>query len=166
MVNINTQEALKEIVTIIKGLVSYRSTTDNKPEVRKCTDYITSYFRNTKVIVEELEHNGVLSLYLRLPNSHQSNSSPYNSKLLLSGHYDVVAGDDDQFQAEEKEDKQFGRGAIDMKAGVATAMYLMKRYSEASPTPSLAVLLTSDEEIGGTNGAGFWLEEKNITADF
>lgn len=173
MADINTQEAIQEITQITKQLVSFRSTTDNKVEVRKCTDYIKSYFNNTAVIVEELEYNNVLSLYLRLQNSEQAQANSdqsadkqYKSKLLLSGHYDVVEGDDDQFQARVEDGKLFARGAIDMKSGLATGMYLMKKYSESKNRPSIAALLTSDEEIGGSNGAGFWINEKDIKADF
>lgn len=144
-----------QLVNLTKELISYRTVKGRTEDIKNCTDFIKDYFTDTNVQVKELEHNGVLSLYLSYDGAD-------HHQLLLSGHYDVVEADDGQFQAEIDGDKLIGRGALDMKTGVAIIMTLMKEFSEEKP--SIAALLTSDEETGGDNGTGHAIE-RGILAD-
>jgi acetylornithine deacetylase len=70
--------------------------------------------------------------------------------LLLNGHLDTVGIDGmtiDPFAAEVRGDRLYGRGACDMKGGVAALMAAAKRLVDSSgPRPNLVVALTADEE--------------------
>jgi acetylornithine deacetylase len=69
--------------------------------------------------------------------------------LLLNGHLDTVgvAGMSvDPFGAELREGRLWGRGACDMKGGVAALLATTARVARTGPPGSLIVALTADEE--------------------
>ncbi len=78
--------------------------------------------------------------------------------LMLNGHLDTVGVanyDGDPFSAEVRDGKLFGRGAFDMKAGVAAIMVAAARCAEAKHSGDVIVTLVADEEFGsvGTQDA-------------
>ena len=84
--------------------------------------------------------------------------------LLLQGHVDVVttAGQEwsrPPFAAEVADGYVWGRGALDMKSGVAMMVSaFLAAHESGSPTPLVLVIL-ADEENGGDFGARFLAEE-------
>ena len=74
--------------------------------------------------------------------------------LCLTGHLDVVplgarAWTRDPFSGETDGDKLYGRGASDMKAGVAAILLAARNYSKSlKGTPGIVVVLTAAEEGG------------------
>jgi len=83
--------------------------------------------------------------------------------LLLQGHVDVVTTTGQSwthppFGAELVDGHVWGRGAIDMKGGVAMMVAAILRFVAESRTPpgDVLIALVSDEEAGGFQGAG-WL---------
>lgn len=69
--------------------------------------------------------------------------------LLLNGHLDTVGVDGmsiDPFAAVVDGGRLLGRGACDMKGGVAALMAAAARLATEGPRPSLIVALTADEE--------------------
>ena len=80
--------------------------------------------------------------------------------LVLAGHTDVVppgplsAWHSDPFVPEIRDGRLYGRGAADMKGGLAAMVTAAERFLAAHPEPraSLAFLLTSDEEGPAIDG--------------
>lgn len=79
--------------------------------------------------------------------------------LVLSGHIDTVprgsqAWNHDAFGAEVDGNRLFGRGANDMKGGVATNLFALEALSEMNLSLAGDLLFESvvDEEFGGSNG--------------
>lgn len=71
------------------------------------------------------------------------------STLLLNGHLDTVGVEGmtiPAFAAQVLGSRLLGRGACDMKGGVAALLAAASRLASGGPRPSLAVLLTADEE--------------------
>ena len=86
--------------------------------------------------------------------------------LLLQGHVDVVttAGQDwrhPPFEGRLEDDCVWGRGALDMKAGVSMLVSAFLRAKrENVPLPGdLVLVVLADEEAGGDLGARFLAEE-------
>jgi len=82
--------------------------------------------------------------------------------LLLYGHVDVVTTAGQQwthppFDAEVAERYLWGRGALDMKGGVAMMLAALLRAKAEGPTPpgDVVLAIVSDEEGGGQYGAGY-----------
>src|SRR3569623_1502959 len=75
--------------------------------------------------------------------------------LLFNGHTDVVPPGDrslwthEPFGAEIVGDQLYGRGAADMKSGIAA---FIAAISEAPQTGRISLAITNDEEADGING--------------
>lgn len=91
-----------------------------------------------------------------------------------AGHTDVVPVGTgwtvDPFGAEVIDGNLFGRGATDMKAGIACFVAAIAQYraEHDSPLGSISLLITGDEEgpaINGTTKVLDWLNERNETLD-
>lgn len=94
----------------------------------------------------------------------------------FGGHTDVVpAGDESAwthgpFSGDEKDGILWGRGAVDMKSGVAAfAAAAVQLVTETPPDGSISLLITGDEEGPSTDGTIAildWMREQGETADF
>ncbi len=60
---------------------------------------------------------------------------------------------------EVKDGKLYGRGACDMKNGNAIIMLVMQYFAHQEDKPSLGAMFTTDEEIGGRDGAKYLVEQ-------
>jgi acetylornithine deacetylase/succinyl-diaminopimelate desuccinylase-like protein len=86
--------------------------------------------------------------------------------LLLQAHVDVVPADaagwtHDPFGADVADGFVWGRGALDVKGGVAMllAAFLRTLVDRATPPGDVVLCLLADEEAGGELGARFLVEE-------
>ena len=83
--------------------------------------------------------------------------------LLFNGHYDVVPAPDPDawpfppFAAEVDDGKLYGRGATDMKAGIAACLAAVSTLQRAGLEPNGRLLMhfVADEEALGTHGTKF-----------
>jgi acetylornithine deacetylase/succinyl-diaminopimelate desuccinylase-like protein len=99
------------------------------------------------------------SLVTRLPGRGVS------PPLLLQGHVDVVAARGEwqhsPFAGDLADGYVWGRGALDMKGGVAMmlAAFMRAKASGAQPPGDVILCLLADEEAGSTLGAEFLVRE-------
>jgi succinyl-diaminopimelate desuccinylase len=91
--------------------------------------------------------------------------------LMFAGHTDVVPPGDEAawshppFAAEIADGELFGRGAVDMKGGIACFIAAVARHIEqyGAPEGSISLLITGDEEgpaVNGTDKLLKWAAEK------
>lgn len=81
--------------------------------------------------------------------------------LYFSGHYDVVpAQDRSQFEPHVKGENLFGRGASDMKSGLATMIYAAKALQECTVPLNgrIGLVFVPDEETAGPRGSRYLAE--------
>lgn len=108
------------------------------------------------------------NLYARL-----SGNGPH---LMFAGHTDVVPTGDEAawtyppFSAQIENGVMYGRGAVDMKGGIACFIAAVARYVErhGAPSGSVSLLITGDEEgpaINGTVKLLEWAASKGETWD-
>jgi succinyl-diaminopimelate desuccinylase len=89
----------------------------------------------------------------------------------LNGHFDVVpAGAGwtiDPFGGIIRDGRIYGRGACDMKAGIAAALYAAEALRRADITlnGSVEISGTVDEESGGFAGVAYLAGQKRLSAD-
>ncbi|MBI5794232.1 M20/M25/M40 family metallo-hydrolase [Candidatus Uhrbacteria bacterium] len=137
------------IIQITQDLVRMRTTTDRLDELKRAVDYIGAYFADVpSLIVKRFEQNGKPSIVV----STQDTLTP---DILLLGHLDVVPAPDDFFEPRMEGTKMMGRGVCDMKSECAVMMQMMRECSAVDARPNIALMLTTDEEIGGEDGAGY-----------
>lgn len=125
-------------------------------------------FANDRVTFSDTDTPDVENLYSRL-----GTSGPH---LMFAGHTDVVpVGDEgawtrDPFGADVVDGEMYGRGAVDMKGGIACFVSALARVIERSGAPrgSVSLLITGDEEgpsINGTEKLLAYAEAKGETWD-
>ena len=128
-----------------------------------------------KLIAERLNKNGFSAEHLRFDDVDNLWVTHGNSEPLFvfAGHTDTVPvgpiekWNTDPFKAEIKEGYLYGRGAADMKSGIAAMVTAAERYVQKNPNHNgtIAFLITSDEEgpsINGTRRVIDYLNEKKI----
>lgn len=96
--------------------------------------------------------------------------------IAFAGHTDVVPVGDEAawshapFSGTISDGKLFGRGAADMKGGIAAFIAAVKSCDEANkPTGTISLIITGDEEgvaLNGTVKMVDWLKSEQIIPDF
>lgn len=167
----SVEESLKYTVDLLTRLISI-------PTVAPGGEH---YEEAAELLAKELSTLGLEVEVKRVPSDYQSSkckgASPnprfivfarrpsQGPRLHINGHYDVVPGGPgwtvtDPFKPLVKDGAVYGRGASDMKGGVAAAMGALKLLSlhGYEPKLSLEVAFVPDEEIGGQCGTGYLVE--------
>ena len=95
-------------------------------------------------------------------------------RLFFNGHLDVVppgearAWPEQPFAGQVRQGRLIGRGACDMKGGVAAMLHGVRAALKAGglgPAGTLGFHLVSDEEAGGSQGTGYLVERGLAKAD-
>lgn len=120
---------------------------DFRKEINRCMRFVIESLH--KSIIVHIPDNNTENLY---PITIAKFYDTINPDFLIIGHIDVVDGDDSQFIPYEKNGKIFGRGAKDMKSGIAIMIEIMNHYAKLNVKPNIAIAVVSDEESGGERG--------------
>ncbi len=131
-----------QLVDLTLKLLKFRTTHDRPDEIAACVRFVKEFFENTELTIEHHEHKGVHSVYV--------SKGTRKPRVLLNGHLDVVDAEDHAFDPQVRDGRIYGRGSLDMKSGNAVMMQVMKDIAEGDE--DVALLLTTDEEIGGFYG--------------
>ena len=88
----------------------------------------------------------------------------------FTGHFDVVpAGEDwstDPYDPVVEDGRIYGRGASDMKSGIAASLLAVDALDSVAPLPgTITQSMTVDEETGGFTGLGFLVTEGYVSLD-
>ena len=134
---------------LAKQLIACRSVT---PDDAGCLELIGARLAAAGFACERMDRGAVRNLWAR-----RGTAAPL---VCLAGHVDVVPPGpverwtSDPFTPAERDGFLFGRGAADMKVGVAAMVTAAERFTALVPAHrgSLALLLTSDEEGAGVDG--------------
>lgn len=138
---------------IFKNAIEIPSVTDRPAEVKKLIAYLKGKFEAggiTDITVKD--HDGTQSMIVRW----KAAGTPGKKPVLLLGHLDVVEAlpadwSKDPFKLIEDNGYLYGRGAVDMKNGIAaiTNALIWLKTEGFKPKRDIVVLFTGDEETGG-----------------
>ena len=134
---------MSDVIALSKKLINIPSVT---PEGENCMDLIVPILKKLGFSIELFHYDGAVNLWARY--------GKVESLVCFLGHVDVVPSGPsekwhhDPFSALEKNGYLYGRGAADMKSGVAAILVAVKKFirKNSNFNGSLAVLLTSAEE--------------------
>lgn len=86
-------------------------------------------------------------------------------QILILGHFDTV-WDIGRLSIRREEDKFYGPGILDMKAGLVQAVWAVKALNELNQLPSARIrfLCTSDEELGSPTSRER-IEQESVASD-
>jgi len=140
--------SLPTALEIARALIRFRSVT---PADEGALSYVRALLEGAGFVCEPLRFGGIENLYARF-----GTAAPC---LAFAGHTDVVPPGDvarwrhDPFGAEVAEGRLWGRGAADMKGGVAASLAASLRFAASGACKgSIAFLLTGDEEGPAVDG--------------
>jgi len=148
-----------DVVELLRELIRY-DTTNPPGNETACIEHVRGLLHNAGIdsrVLARAENRP--NLVARIEGRGET------PPLLLYGHVDVVTTAGQQwthppFGAEVADGMVWGRGALDMKSGVAMLVHAFIRAREDGPPPGdLVLAVLSDEENGGDYGARFLVEE-------
>lgn len=146
------------LVKMTSELMRFKTTKDNYDEKKSIISFVKEQFKEKKVFIREFEKNKNPSLVITLGRGRKP-------KIFLNGHLDVVPADDQEYTAKIGKRRIYGRGSGDMKAACAVMIEVMKHFSACKKRPSLGLMLTTDEEVGGKDGVEYLLKNKKFSSD-
>ncbi len=134
---------------LLKELIARRSLT---PDDAGCQELIAKRLEPLGFKIEHLRYGDVDNLWAR-----RGTQAPL---FVFAGHTDVVpTGPLDQWRSDPftptlRDGYLYGRGAADMKSGIAAMVTAVERFVKQHPSHpgSIAFLITSDEEGPSING--------------
>jgi len=142
------KELVKELILIDSSTVE---------GANQAIEFCRQWLIEQKLKPSLIENNGYKMLVCEMGEGDKT--------IVWNGHVDVVSGKKKQFVPVEKDGKLYGRGAADMKAGVAAMMFAMKELRDQKLGVKIQLQIVSDEEIGGQNCTGY-LVENGYRGDF
>lgn len=141
-----------EIIDLTKDLVQFKTMHSRSDEIHRCAAFIEHYLNTLDVTYRRVDFHSS-PVIMVLP---QHGIAP----LLMMSHIDVVDAPDELFKPVIQEGKLYGRGCFDDKYAVALSLILLKnnlkllrKQGRGQRELPFGILITSDEEIGGFNGA-------------
>lgn len=167
------EKGFEYAVHLLKSLIEIPSVSPSGEHYGKASDLL---YRELSRIADSVE-------VIEVPKAYQSSKcktagdnpryivlgrikGSTGKRLHFNGHYDVVPGGQgwtvtEPFKPLVKDGRLYGRGAIDMKGGVAAAIaaaYAL-RESGGEAYHDVELAFVPDEEIGGECGTGYLVEE-------
>ena len=147
---------MSEVLDLACALIERPSVT---PEDAGCQDLIAEYLAPHGFVAESMPFAEVQNLWLR-----HGEGEPL---LMFAGHTDVVPTgpleqwSSDPFSPTIRDGLLYGRGAADMKGGVAAMAVACAQYVAQRPDHpgTIGLLLTSDEEGPAVNGTRAAIEQ-------
>jgi len=157
---------MSETLELAKSLISKASVT---PDDKGCQSIMIERLKKIGFEIHPLKFGDVDNFW-----ATRGNSGPL---FAFAGHTDVVpAGNEDAwnttpFEPTIKDGFLYGRGAADMKGGLASMVTATENFVKENPNHNgtIAFLITSDEEgvaINGTVKVMDYLKENNQKIDF
>lgn len=147
-------------VELLQKLIRF-NTTNPPGEEAECIGYIRDLLTEAGIestVLEKTKNRP--NLIARIPGTGKA------PPLLLYGHVDVVTTenqkwDHDPFEGQLIDGFVWGRGALDMKGGVAmmVSAFLRANAEGLQPPGDIILAIVSDEEAGGNDGAKFLVEQ-------
>ncbi len=138
-----------DLIKQLTDLVSFKTLPGDVEENAKALDYVQDLI-DKSVDVERIQ-NGKAEILLASINKGQS------PRYCYMVHVDIVAGRDDQFVMRMEGDKAIGRGTSDMKFSIPLGIALLNESKQKNV--DFCLMITTDEEVGGFEGAKYMAEK-------
>jgi succinyl-diaminopimelate desuccinylase len=124
---------------LAERLISYD--TSRSEELVAAAGFVKGWLESRDIAVHEHDHNGLPVLVAEIGPS----GSQEVPCVVFHGHLDVVPGRPEQFTPRVEGDRLIGRGAYDMKGGLAAMMCALKDLEESTPV-QVRLMCMPDEE--------------------
>ena len=165
-------ESTAEIVDFTAGLVRIPTVNPPGEAYEDCARFIGARLEHCGFDVSYITANGLPEHTARYPRTNVAGMRRgrlARPNVHLNGHFDVVPPGGgwtvDPFGGEVHEGRIYGRGACDMKGGIAAAVYAAEaiRRAEVDLPGTIEISGTVDEESGGFAGMA-WLARQGVVS--
>ena len=143
MKNITRQQFIDDL----SKLVSLKTLTSDLAENSKALDFIKS--KVSKKATVKIIKNGETEILIA------GNVDTKQPDICYLVHVDVVAGKLEQFKMQMRKNVAYGRGVSDMKFSIPIGYTLLNNLVETKSSTTFALVVTTDEETGGYQGAAY-----------
>lgn len=143
---------------VLRTLVAIRSVADAPQALEQALGFCVDQFRDMPMVTRWYSCGGKPSVVIA-----RTDALFYDT--IFVGHVDVVPGDDALFVLREEGERLVGRGVCDMKGPIIAMINAMREVLRMNPSASVAMMLTSDEEIDGVCGARYLVDEIGYRAN-
>lgn len=152
----------EEAIGLVRDIVQIPSHWAQKDREKPISDFLMKYFEDAGIETYQQE------VFPGRPNVIAVlHGTGAGKSLMFNGHIDTVPpfGMENPFGAEIKEGKMYGRGAADMKSGVAAMAYAMKLLKKAGITlkGDLVYAGVIDEDAAGSAGTRYVVKNGPFT---
>lgn len=147
-----------EFIELLGSLVEFKTTVDYPQNKHLIINYVKNWFDKFNIENEIYQHKNNPSIIATIKGN-------INKTILFSSHLDVVPADDEDFKIKIEKDIIFGRGVSDDKGQATMGMLLIKKLSTLKNKPTIKLVLTTDEEIGGFDGVYKLVKEDKLDSD-
>lgn len=143
-----------QLVEKTKQLIAIPSTADNPVALLQAVESLADIIKDRPDITIEYFNRHSKPSFL----TYRGSIRPKKFDILLNAHIDVVSATPESFQPYIKDNKLYGRGALDMKGtAVVLASVFAKLVSEVPY--ALGLQIVSDEEVGGYDGVQYHIHQ-------
>jgi succinyl-diaminopimelate desuccinylase len=142
---------------LCERLITYDTST--MEGIQTAAGFVKGWFEAREIEVKDGVHNGVPVLAATVGASE-------GPVVIFHGHVDVVPGRPEQFVPRADGDRLYGRGAYDMKGGLAAMMCAVRDLAEQDRVRVHFVCVADEESDTPTQRGSDYLVEKGYTGDF
>jgi succinyl-diaminopimelate desuccinylase len=146
-----------DVKALTERLISYDTSTAEG--IKKAAGFMKGWLEARDIPVDELEMRGMPVL----ASAVGAESGP---TIVLHGHLDVVPGRSEQFTPRTEGDRLFGRGAYDMKGGLAAMMLAVQELQAQRDVRVLFVVVPDEESEETSDRATDFLVKNGYSGDF
>jgi succinyl-diaminopimelate desuccinylase len=142
---------------LCERLITYDTSTQEG--INAAAGFVKGWLEAREIDVKDGSHNGVPVLAATVGPAD-------GPTVVLHGHVDVVPGRAEQFVPRVEGDRLYGRGAYDMKGGLASMMCAVRDLAEQDQVRVHFVCVCDEESDTPTQRGSDYLVEKGYTGDF
>ena len=142
---------------LCERLITYDTSTTEG--INAAAGFVKGWLEAREIDVKDGTHNGVPVLAATVGPQE-------GPTVIFHGHVDVVPGRPEQFVPRVDGDRLYGRGAYDMKGGLAAMMCAVRGLAEQDRVRVHFVCVCDEESDTPTQRGSDYLVEKGYTGDF
>jgi succinyl-diaminopimelate desuccinylase len=165
-----TLSSLEYEINLLKKMVEIDTDSVTKKGYTQCANIITQEAKQNSLEVEIIDGEKGAKDGQSRPNVIITLNSGSDVTLLLESHFDIVPPGPNwtypPLKLTVKDDKAYGRGSADNKAGIAAALGAMRLLKKEKKLDiNIKLLAGVDEEIGGRWGVDYVLTDCGLKGD-
>jgi len=154
---------------LLQRMVEVDTDSVSKKGYDKCASIILDAAKQNSLDAEVIDGEEAAKDGLSRPNIILTLDAGSEATLLLESHFDIVPPGPDwthpPFKLTVKNDKAYGRGTADNKAGIAAAMGAMRLLAKIKLDINIKLVASVDEEIGGKYGVDYIMNDYGLKGD-